>query len=983
MSKILDVIDQYAAKAVSAAWTKPGIRKFIETGDEQALKSVPRLEDSWYGSLIEAMPPLDAWTEEASRVLRLAQAKGMPTLLERWMQVHYPSAKADRKGLDAAIQVARAAGLSEANIHDMLMDCDVWNSETQTPTAAGEFVLGATDAQILRGFQRGYSGEWQLPALVAYSQPARLEKWLADGLKFKDDASTYGRIARANPTRFAAKAFAFFEKLENAHARLYLITTLAKAVPGKYMDAASAEVTSYLRQETIPEDPLGCYCSEFMLQHNLPGALELICKWMSGFREANPWNAPFQRERVINWALKNRPADVVPMAEACTRCPAANVVLLGIKVWKQQGVGGASERFHEAIKRALAQADSSAIVSAIGEARDWDIQRTSEDIWPFIQHKSRPVRGAAARALAGLGYAAAGERALKLLAHKKADIRQAAVTLLSQMNDALASRALKLHLDAEENDDVRDSILLVLESSGSGAALSPAEQQERIARTLAKSKAPPAAWIDVKALAFKKRDGSGFTPDETLYVLIRQSRCKEMRADLEAKPLIASLDRAGSADAALALLQGFLNSEQDASDRWALALAALTGDDRLVPVLHKAILHWADNSRGKLAEYGVQALALLGTEAALMVVDSLSVRFRSKNKNIGQAAADAFASAAEARGVTVEELGDLVVPWLGFEPGKPRLIDTGKSQAEARIDTELKLSFRDVKTGKVMSKLPSGASAELQTEFKTLAGTLKEAMKAQLLRIETLLVRQFQWPTARWRDLYLAHPLLRPFTQRLVWGWQEAGGKLGQTFRGLDDASLTDLEDNAVVLPEEGSVSLVHPLDLPEDARAAWLQHFADYGIVPPFPQLDRPVVRVKPEEAGVKFGRQVHGTDLNAMTFRNRAEKLGWSRGSVCDGGGITGYRKIFSGAGVEAFLSLEGMFIGIGVDDTIQLGEVCFVRASSVKVGSYTYDEPSKNDDPRLIAFGNVPEVPFSEVMGDLAKIAGTAAKAEAETP
>ena len=164
-----------------------------------------------------------------------------------------------------------------------------------------------------------------------------------------------------------------------------------------------------------------------------------------------------------------------------------------------------------------------------------------------------------------------------------------------------------------------------------------------------------------------------------LYLLIRQSRCKEMRADLEAKPLYAALDRTTSADAALALLRAFLGTAQDASDRWVMAIAALTGDDRLVPVLRKAILDWADKSRGKLAEYATQALALLGTDAALMVVDSLSVRFRSKNKNIGQAAAEAFAAAAEARGVTVEELGDLVVPWLGFEPGKPRLIETAKS----------------------------------------------------------------------------------------------------------------------------------------------------------------------------------------------------------------------------------------------------------------------------------------------------------------
>jgi len=985
MSKIFDALDELAKQTYAPEWKDPAIRQFVRTGDEALLPGIRPFKNSWSGSLPQELPAPDAWTDEASRVLRLGHLKRVPSMLESWLQRFGRNYRDNWPQFDAAIKILRAVGLSDAEIRQTLLACDLWESKEQTPTQAGELFLqlDPTDAEIRQGFQQSYDGEWQLPALLAHSQPERMEKLLAGGLKFKNASLTYGLMVRANPARFATKAFEVFEKLPESIHRMNLITTLAEVLPSQYLDRACAEARNCLRRVPIADDVLGRNCSEFMLQQNQPDALELCCQWMSGYAGENPWNAPHQRELIFTWAAQHQPTMIRPMAEACARCGAANVVLLGLKQWKQQGIApNTSERFHEAIQRVLQQTDTAHIISAVAEARDWDLQRTSEDLWPLLQHKSRPVRGAAARVLAGLGFAAAGERAIKLLGHKKADVRQAAVMLLSQINDTQAIQALKHHLDAEENDDVRDNVLLVLESSGAGATLSPAEQQERIAKTLAKSKAAPAAWIHAEALVFKKRDDGRLTPEQTLYLLIRQSRCKEMRADLEAKPLYATLDRQGSGEASLALLQAFLGSAQDASDRWVLALAALTGDDRLVPVFRKAILDWAEKSRGKLAEYGAQALALLGTEAALMVVDSLSVRFRSKNKNIGQAAAEAFAAAAEAREVTVEELGDLVVPWLGFEPGKPRFIDAGKSQVEARIDAELKLSFRDVKTGKVMSKFPSGVSAEIHSEFKTLAGTLKEAVKAQLLRIETLLVRQFRWPTQRWRELYLAHPLLRPFTQRLVWGWRDADGQLRHTFRALEDSSLTDVEDHTVALPKDGSVSLVHPLDLSDEARAAWLRHLADYEIVPPFSQLDRPVVRATPENAVLKFGRQVHGTDVNAMTFRSRAEKLGWSRGSVCDGGGVTAYRKVFTGAGVEAFLSVEGLYVGISMDETIQLGDLYFVEAGSVKVGSYTYDEPGKDDDPRLIAFGAVPAVPFSEVMGDLEKIAGQSSNPEPET-
>src|SRR5262249_29554146 len=126
-------------------------------------------------------------------------------------------------------------------------------------------------------------------------------------------------------------------------------------------------------------------------------------------------------------------------------------------------------------------------------------------------------------------------------------------------------------------------------------------------------------------------------------------------------------------------------------------------------------------------------------------------------------------------------------------------------------------------------------------------------------------------------------------------------------------------------------------------------------------------------EQRDVRMSRELSGTSLNALTFRGRAEKLGWARGSVTDGGGIDFYLKVFPGAGVEAFLGLGGMYIGIGMDDSIQLGDYYFVNGGTVRVGSYVYDNPSDDGDARLIAFGAVPPVVFSEVMGDLKRIAG----------
>jgi hypothetical protein len=168
---------------------------------------------------------------------------------------------------------------------------------------------------------------------------------------------------------------------------------------------------------------------------------------------------------------------------------------------------------------------------------------------------------------------------------------------------------------------------------------------------------------------------------------------------------------------------------------------------------------------------------------------------------------------------------------------------------------------------------------------------------------------------------------------------------------------------------------------LSPEQRQGWVRHLADYDVTPPFPQLDRPVVSVRVEDRERKFSGVVAGIELNALTFKGRAERLGWNRGSVCDAGAIGFYLKTFPTAGVDAFVAVQGMFIGAGMDDSVTLGDGFFVRAGSVKIGSYEYDEPAEASDPRLVALGDVPGIAFSEAMGDLGRIGAKSAASDDE--
>ena len=71
--------------------------------------------------------------------------------------------------------------------------------------------------------------------------------------------------------------------------------------------------------------------------------------------------------------------------------------------------------------------------------------------------------------------------------------------------------------------------------------------------------------------------------------------------------------------------------------------------------------------------------------------------------------------------------------------------------------------------------------------------------------------------------------------------------------------------------------------------------------------------------------------------------------------------------------------MYIGIDMNSEIKLENAFFAKAGSVKIGSYTYDEPSDEKDPRLLRFADVPPIVYSEVLGDLQKISGRKEDAE----
>jgi hypothetical protein len=938
--------------------------------------------------LLRALPLPEQFDITGQRFLQACLAANLPEALGSWLRRSMPDEGAQRFQFSKACTIAEAAGYSKLLLAEQVAGMrPLREPKDSSPTPAGQFLLALDDntlAELAAKVCRSTNHALELTDLLTSQAPERWKGFLEKLGRPADVSDLFPSVwvlpLEADPKRFLEPAARAFELAENWHLRFALGEALCKADPHRFhapMEQLCVE--RLLAPDTMVQKRLwrqAEQAAKWLVANSGQAALPHLEKYLAAPLDfdADPKSQAEFKNSVLNEAAQVFKREVIPLFEACFAVEQPEVQLPALKLWIPIATDADTASIKAKFSKLLTSEGILNVARAARLAGDWKPASVESELWPILAHKSRPVRDAAAGALAKLGDASL-PKAKELWTIRRADARIAAVSWLQLIGTPTAAAELKSRLQDEEAEDVRDAILLALDkiAGGTGDA-DPAELRERIETTVAKLKGPPVEWLDLKQLpAVRLKDGSQLSNDWLLYLLYRQSRVKEMRADIEARPVFEKLDRQTTGDLALAVLQAFFGSKADADDRWLMAFAALIGNDRLVPAFSRQIKDWADNMRGKLAEYAVQALALLGSDAALLAVDAMAIRYRSKNKNIGKAATEAFAAAAEARGLTIEELGDLVVPWLGFKHGEPRIVEAGKAKIEVRISNDFKIVLRDTATNKKVAKLPDSISTEAKTESKELSSGLKEAVKSQLLRMETLMVRQFHWPAPRWQELYLRHPLLLPFAQRLVWGAYDNAGKLVATFRALEDQSLTDAADEPFTLPPSGQIGIVHPLELSADVRQAWLKHLADYDIVPPFAQLERPVVIVAPSQAGAKFGGEVAETELNGLTFKGRAERLGWSRGSVCDAGCINFYLKTFPAAGVDVFVATEGMYVGMDMYSNVTLGKIFFTKHDSVQIGSYIYDEPGDEQDPRLVPFGEVPSIAFSEAMGDLTRIAG----------
>ncbi len=402
-------------------------------------------------------------------------------------------------------------------------------------------------------------------------------------------------------------------------------------------------------------------------------------------------------------------------------------------------------------------------------------------------------------------------------------------------------------------------------------------------------------------------------------------------------------------------------------DKWCFQTCGWIGGDNTARQLTPSIREWPGQSQHQRAKVGLEVLRMIGTDIALTMLNGIAQKL--KFAALKARARELMELIATDRGMSRAELEDRIVPDLDLDENGVRVFDYGPRQFRLVIGPDLKPAVKGP-DDKVKTSLPAPNSKDdaekakvAKADWTAFTKTLKGVLELQRARLEQAMVTMRRWSVPDFETFLVKHPVMTHLTRRLVWGQYTSPTAVAAAFRVTDEFEIADAGDKPLALDPALPVGLVHPMHLAEADKNAWGQVFGDYEIVPPFPQLARPVYALEEKEKAETSLNRFPTDRIHTGKFRGDTEKRGWEKGPARDGGAIWEYSKWYPAAGVTAFLTIEpGVNAGgFDLDDEQTITDCHFVTGTAA---SYPY---STREKPALV-LGTVNPVVVSETLADL---------------
>jgi len=649
----------------------------------------------------------------------------------------------------------------------------------------------------------------------------------------------------------------------------------------------------------------------------------------------------------------------------------------------------------EALRQAVEKGSAFARCAAVQVlARRGDV----EALLPLAGDGSKQTRMLVVNALASFGQEKGGQAALTLLQAKKASQRETGLTVIDLLNQNTHGKfvqtcrpQLEQALEKEKSDKLAGVLRRLLGvPQEDGSAPTGELMGDPVAAALKGGKKRKVQWVlDAQLPPVQNRDGTPAQEDRLAAMMVcvqeydpsaartlatARGLSQAMSQTLEeksqaavraldtARALARDLEPKSLESYAAAVYDHWMEGGAPSKQKWVLTFASLFGGRDMVDVLKRQIQQWPQEARGAIACEAVYALALSPEPEGLLLVDSISRKF--KFKQVKTAAGAALGSAAKALGLSPEELADRIVPDLGLNQRGERTFDYGPRSFTVTLTPALELEVR-TQDGKKLKTLPApgkqddpalaGASNQ---QFKVLKKQIKATVTTQALRLEQALSAARTWTGTAWRALFVQKPVMRQFAIGLVWGVYEEE-KLSACFRYLEDGSFSTVDEEEYDLADEARVGLVHPVELSEEELSAWQGQLEDYEIKQPIPQLTRPVARVEPDHAGDTALESFGGKVLSSLSLSGKLLGMGWYRSGAEDAGIFYSFYREDGPIGVR--LNFSGAFIG-GEDSEVEVWDAEFYRGHGYA--------GLQNQKDRLVPLGQVPPRLYSEIVYQLQK-------------
>ncbi|MEV5827400.1 DUF4132 domain-containing protein [Spirillospora sp. NPDC052242] len=423
-------------------------------------------------------------------------------------------------------------------------------------------------------------------------------------------------------------------------------------------------------------------------------------------------------------------------------------------------------------------------------------------------------------------------------------------------------------------------------------------------------------------------------------------------------------DPGSLAEFGLALFERWRVGGMPSDGRWALEQLARTGDDAAVRAVMRALRGWTKRDVRDVT-CALRTLAGIGTDAALTALYETSVKGRARK--VRDAAAEVFAEAAAARGLTAEALADRAVPRFGLDDGGTVTLDYGSRRFTVGFDELLAPVVTD-DDGARRATVPRPTAKDdavlapaAHARFADLRKDVEAVALLQVERLERAMLDGRRWTPAEFRGYAVAHPVVRRIARRLVWlaehgaGDGEGHGGAATAFRVAEDGTFADAADETFEPSGTARIRVAHPALLGAETET-WAEILADYEMLQPFPQLGRPCLRLTERERDAAVLDRLEGMRLLRRDVHDLpAQGWTWDPGETIEKGVS---RPV--GGGRHVVVEFEP-----GPD-------VATLRVRCVRASAASVQDPARADTP--VRFRDLDPVRTSEALTALTALSCT---------